>query len=326
MKKIVLGVDVGGTSTKLGLVDREGNLLAESKFMSTEYEFIDGFIESFEKHVDQLVKSIGPDHEMIGIGIGAPNANFYRGTIEYPPNLKWPGITPLASMVKRKFKLPTLLTNDANAAAYGEMIYGGAKGMKDFVVITLGTGLGSGIVSNGQLVYGYAGNAGEVGHTLVNVHGRHCGCGKQGCLETYVSATGIRRTVYKLLADYTVDSKMREVSFEDLSAEMITDAAHAGDEIAIAAFEYTARILGMKLSDVVAHSGPEAIFLFGGLTHAKDLLFMPTAKHFNNNLMPIFKGKVKLMPSELNNKNAAILGSAAMIWKHYEDGDLSTLS
>jgi glucokinase len=320
--KLALGIDVGGTSTKLGLVDEHGELLAETSFPATEYEFVDGFIQSLKRNVQMLIKSATTNVELIGIGIGAPNGNYFKGTIEYPPNLGWKGITPLASMVRASFNLPVLLTNDANAAAYGEMLFGAAVGMKDFIVITLGTGLGSGIVVNSRVVYGHDGFAGEIGHTLVNVHGRKCGCGRQGCLETYVSATGIRRTVYKLLADYTQPSTMRGISFDDLSADMITTAAHNGDEVAMAAFEYTGRILGMKLADAVAHTSPEAIFLFGGLTRAKELLFMPTSKHFKDNLLNIYKDKVSLRYSGLNDKNAAILGSAAMIWKHYLENRL----
>lgn len=315
--KLALGIDVGGTSTKLGLVNQEGDLLAETSFPASDYSEVGGFVSALEKNIEVLKSTAPQSIELIGIGVGAPNGNYFKGTIEFPPNLSWKGITPLASMIKSHFKIPVLLTNDANAAAYGEMLFGAAKGMKDFIVITLGTGLGSGIVVNNRLVYGHDGFAGEIGHTLVNVHGRQCGCGRKGCLETYVSATGIRRTVYKLLADFTQPSSMRGISFDDLSAEMITDAAHNGDEVAMAAFEYTGRILGMKLSDAVAHTSPEAIFLFGGLTRAKELLFMPTSRHFKENLLNVYKDKVQLRYSGLNDKNAAILGSAAMIWKHF---------
>lgn len=320
--KLALGIDVGGTSTKLGLVNEEGELLTETSFPATEYEYVEGFIQALEKNLEVLKGQSTETIELIGIGIGAPNGNYFKGTIEHPPNLGWKGVTPLAAMIKNRFNLPVLLTNDANAAAYGEMLFGDAVGMKDFIVITLGTGLGSGIVVNGRVVYGHDGFAGEIGHTLVSVHGRKCGCGRKGCLETYVSATGIRRTVYKLLADFTEPSSMRSISFDALSADMITEAAHNGDEVAMAAFEYTGRILGMKLSDAVAHTSPEAIFLFGGLTKAKELLFMPTARHFKENLLNIYKDKVQLRYSGLNDKNAAILGSAAMIWKHYLENRL----
>jgi len=219
-------------------------------------------------------------------------------------------------MFQKSFNKPCLITNDANAAALGEMIYGNAKGMKDFLMITLGTGLGSGFVCNGQLLNGHHGIAGELGHTTVNINGRYCNCGKRGCLETYVSATGIRRTVYKLLADHLEPSELRGISFEDLNTKMITDAALRGDIVAKQCFEYTGRILGMKLADAVVHTDPEAIFLFGGLAQAGELIFTPTIRSMEENLMPLFRNKVKVLPSGLQNQAAPILGASSLIWDH----------
>ena len=233
--------------------------------------------------------------------------------------MAWGKITPLATLIGKQYNLPTFLTNDANAAALGEMKFGIAKNMKNFVLITLGTGLGSGIVVNGQLVYGADGFAGELGHTNVNPNGRLCGCGKKGCLETYASATGIKRTVSKLMADMNVSSDLRDISYNQLTGNMITQAALQGDKIALAAFEYTGRILGLKLADTVAHLSPEAIILFGGLTKAGAWLFDPIQKHMEENLFPIFKNKVKLLTSGLEGKNSAVLGASALVWHELEE-------
>ncbi len=317
MVEVVAGIDIGGTNTKIGLIDRFGKTLYESSISTRSYDGIEDFI----KNLSETLKSELNQHsdlKLRGVGIGAPNGNYYKGTIEYAPNLKWKGIVPIVEIFQKHINIPMILTNDANAAAIGEMVFGGAKGMKDFIIITLGTGLGSGIVSNGELVYGHDGNAGEIGHSIVRYNGRQCGCGRQGCLETYASATGIKRTVYKLLADQLNDSLLRSISFNDLTAEMITKAALEGDKIAIAAFEYTAKHLGRKLSDAVTHTSPEAIFLFGGLTNAGDLILNPTRKYFEDNLLEIYKGKVKILFSELNGTNAAVLGAAALMYKELE--------
>jgi glucokinase len=235
-----------------------------------------------------------------------------------PPNLNWNEIVPLASIMEKHYGVPAALTNDANAAALGEMQFGVAKGMKNFLVVTLGTGLGSGFVVNGDIMYGADGFAGELGHVTVNPEGRMCGCGKVGCLETYVSATGIRRTVYKLLADHTEDSEMRRISFDDLTGEMITEAALRGDKIAIEAFDYTSKLLGLKLADTVALTSPEAIILFGGLTRAGAHLLEPTYKYMEQYMMPIFKNKVKLLVSGLTGANTAVLGASALIWNELD--------
>jgi glucokinase len=259
------------------------------------------------------------EYKMYGIGVGAANGNYYKGTIERATNLPWKGIIPVADMFKDEFDLPAIITNDANAAAVGELVYGAAKGMKDFIVVTLGTGLGSGFVANGQLLNGKHGIAGELGHTSVNPAGRFCNCGKRGCLETYVSATGIKRTVYKLLADHLEPSELRGISFDNLNTKMITECAIRGDVVALAAFEYTGRILGMKLAETVVHTDPEAIFLFGGLSLAGDLIFKPTIRHMEANLMPLFRGKVKVLPSALQNQAAPILGASSLVWNYLDN-------
>ncbi|QHL86657.1 ROK family protein [Nibribacter ruber] len=322
MKDVILGIDIGGTNTKFGFLDRDGISLVQGELSTNEGETVHDFLRVLYQEVMTKFKKIEDEANLIGVGVGAPNGNYYTGTIENAPNLKWHGSVPLVDLLKQYFKMPVFLTNDANAAAIGEMVYGGAKNMNNFVVITLGTGLGSGIVVNGQLVYGHDGNAGEIGHTLVNVNGRGrmCGCGRKGCLETYVSATGIKRTVYKLLADSTDYSELRSVSFNDLTAEMITQAAKRGDKIAIDAFEYTGKVLGMKLADTVAHLSPEAIFLFGGLVRAEEFLFDPVRYHMEKNLLHIFKGKVKILPSGLGLNNTAVMGAAALAWNEMERG------
>lgn len=313
MKDIVIGIDVGGTFTKYGFVDRDGNCLYESSINTNSTNGIETFVKEMSEALKSDLLKFS-DFNLKGIGIGAPNGNYYKGTIEFAANLKWQGIVPVVELFKKHFNVPIVLTNDANAAAIGEMLFGGAKKMKDFIVITLGTGLGSGIVSNGEVIYGHDGFAGEIGHTIVKPGGRQCGCGRRGCLETYASATGIKRTVYKLLADSLCESKLRGVCFNDLTAEMITKAAKEGDEIAIESFEYTASFLGQRLADSVAYTSPEAIFLFGGLAKAGDLIFGPTRKHMENNLLAIHKGKVKLLPSGLAEVNAAVMGTAALAW------------
>jgi glucokinase len=319
--KITLGVDVGGTNTKMGFVDREGNILAEAS-MPTKgpdgQDHITAFLPRLYAEIDKLFAPIANETEWLGIGLGAPDSNYFRGTIENAHNFNWGGIIPIVDLIKKQYNLPTVITNDANAAALGEMIFGAARGMKDFIVITLGTGLGSGIVTNGELVYGYSGCAGELGHWTVNYEGRQCACGKRGCLETYVSVTGIRRTVSKLLADNIVHSELRKISQDDLTGEIITQAAFKGDKIALDAFEYTGQILGQKLADAVAFSSPEAIILFGGLANAQDLILQPTLQYMEKNMFHLFKGSCKLLISELLDRNAAVLGSSALIWHELE--------
>lgn len=311
--KLVLGVDVGGTNTVFGLVDQLGNvLLIDSIPTQAENSAENLFSRLFEKF-KELSKDVKEEFELVGIGIGAPNANYYKGTVENPPNLNW-GYVDVISLIKNYSSVPVALTNDANAAALGEMYYGAAKGMKDFIVITLGTGLGSGIVVNGNLVYGHDGFAGEIGHTIYDPQGRQCGCGRKGCLETYASAPGIKRTVMELIANTNLKSRLRSVSYESLDAKLITELALQGDRIALEAFDFTARVLGIKLADAVAHTSPEAIILFGGLANAGDLLLVPTKKYLEENVFHVFRNKVKILKSELNEGKSAVLGAAALIW------------
>jgi len=317
MREVVIGVDIGGTFTKYGIIDRNGNCLIESSIDTNSGNGVEAFLKDATKAFKNDLAKFS-DVSLKGIGIGAPNGNYYNGTIEFAPNLKWKGIVHLVDLFKKNFNVPIFLTNDANAAAIGEMIYGNAKSLRDFIVITLGTGLGSGIVSNGELIYGHDGFAGEIGHTIVRHNGRQCGCGRKGCLETYASATGIKRTVFKLLADSLEESKLRSVSFNELTAEMITEAAKKGDKIALEAFEYTGLLLGQKLADSVAYTSPQVIFLFGGLAKAGNLILEPTRRHLEDNLLNIYKGKVKVLISGMEELNAAIMGAGALAWKELE--------
>ena len=318
MKDLTIGIDIGGTNTKYGIVDREGNVLHQGNIPTPQYEQFQEYFDAMADALRKGISEIPSSSRIVGIGVGAANGNYYTGNIERATNLKWKGVLPLARMFKDEFGVPCILTNDANAAAVGEMIYGNAKNMKDFVVITLGTGLGSGFVCGGVLLNGHHGIAGEVGHTSVNPNGRYCNCGKRGCLETYVSATGIKRTVYKLLADHLEPSELRGISFEDLNTKTITEAANRGDVVAKEAYEYTGRILGMKLAETVVHTDPEAIFLFGGLSMAGDLIFRPTIKHMEANLMPLFRGKIKVLPSAMQNQAAPILGASSLVWDYLD--------
>ena len=312
--EVTVGIDVGGTNTVLGFVDAQGKCLADSSVPTLAHEAASSLVARLAAKIKELHAQLADRSVIVGIGIGAPNANYYRGTVENPPNLSWKGVTPLVALFKEQFDVPVVITNDANAAALGEMRFGAAKGMRDVIVITLGTGLGSGLIANGELIYGADGFAGEIGHTIVDPAGRWCGCGKRGCLETYASATGICRTIFEMLCNSREPSEFRDISFNKLTAKMITEAAHRGDPIALAAFEYTGRILGMKLAESVAHTSPEAIILFGGLANAGDLIFVPTKRSMEEHLMGIFKGKVKLLPSRLPEGNTAVLGAAALSW------------
>jgi glucokinase len=318
MKDVTIGIDIGGTNTKYGIVDREGNVLHQGNIPTTQFEDFQDYFNAMADAIRKGISELPASMKLVGIGVGAANGNYYTGNIERATNLRWKGVLPLARLFNEAFDVPCILTNDANAAAVGEMIYGNAKNMKDFVVITLGTGLGSGFVCGGVLLNGKHGIAGEVGHTSVNPNGRYCNCGKRGCLETYVSATGIKRTVYKLLADHLEPSELRGISFEDLNTKMISEAANRGDVVAKEAFEYTGRILGMKLAETVVHTDPEAIFLFGGLSMAGDLIFKPTIRHMEANLMPLFRGKIKVLPSAMSNQAAPILGASSLVWDYLD--------
>jgi len=319
-KEVAVGIDIGGTNTIFGFVDRDGNILGEDKLKTCDYCEIEVFVAALYEKIMLAAKKTGNRIEIVGYGIGAPMGNINKGTIEYSAGLPWKGIVPLAEIFMRHTKLPVIVTNDANAAAVGEMIYGGARNMKNFVVITLGTGLGSGIVIDGKLLYGHSGFAGELGHTTIRpgLSNRDCGCGKKGCLETYVSATGLKRTLLKIMADSMEPSELRKYSFENLDAEIIHNEAKKGDAIAKRAFTHTGRMLGFKLADLVAHTNPEAIFLFGGLALAGDLIFDPALEYMEENLLSIYKGKVKLLLSELNTRNAAVLGASSLVWSSKE--------
>jgi glucokinase len=286
--------------------------------MSTKaHEEVTMFLEELHQRLSKLIDQVGGIENIKGIGVGAPNGNYYTGNIEYAPNLRWKGIIPLAQMLEELFGLPTVLTNDANAAALGEMTYGTARGMKDFITITLGTGVGSGIVANGQLIYGHDGFAGELGHVIVIPGGRlHPGTGAHGSLESYASATGVTNTALELLeARPNEESMLRNHTAEEIDSKMIYEAAIKGDKLAIEIYEYTGKVLGEALANFVMFSSPEAIVLFGGLTQAGDLIMRPVREHMEKNLLPIFQNKVKLLFSELKESDAAILGASAMAWE-----------
>ncbi len=317
MKEVAIGIDIGGTNIVFGIVDTDGNLIMNDQISTHSFTTPEEFVQYISGKLNSALDEFSDLYTLQGIGIGAPNGNFFNGTIEHAPNLKWKGVIPLVKLFKEHFDVPVFLTNDANAAALGEMIYGGAQEMKDFIVLTLGTGLGSGIIVNGNLVYGHDAFAGELGHTFVYLNsGRICGCGRRGCLETYVSAQGIRRTVLELLAEYTTDSELRDVTPNKMTSEKIYKAALKEDEIALKAFDLTGMYLGIKLSDFVATTSPEAIFLYGGLAKAGDLILRPSRKYLEQNVFGgQYKKKVKLLLSRLNEKNGALMGASALVWK-----------
>jgi glucokinase len=315
--KFVIGVDIGGTNTKFGVVNANGEIVEQDRVLTNETETVQDFIELLHKKMEPMIERAGGASKIDGIGVGAPNGNFYSGTIEYAPNLKWRGIIPLAKMMTDRFGLETKLTNDANAAAMGEMMYGCAKGMKHFITITLGTGVGSGIVIDGKIVLGHDGFAGELGHTIIRPGGRmHKGTGIRGTLESYASATGVRETALELLSDNPqTESLLRDYSINDLiTSQTVYECATKGDKIANEVFEYTGQILGEALANFVMFSSPEAIVLFGGLTKAGDLIMNPTRLAMEANLIQIFKNKVKLMYSKLKEADAAILGASALVY------------
>lgn len=315
MKKIgiTVGIDIGGTNTVFGFVDKSGNCIYESSIPTNAKQSATDLFSRLIPEIKNKFEDFKKDYSLLGIGIGAPNANYYKGTVENPPNLNW-GVINVVELFNKDFDLPVAITNDANASAIGEMLFGAAKGMKDFIVITLGTGLGSGVVVDGKLVYGSDGFAGEIGHTVYDPNGRQCGCGRKGCLETYASATGIKRTVMELLANSNEDSALRNISYNDLESKMIYTSALAGDKLAKEAFEFTGKVLGLKLADAVAVTSPEAIILFGGLALAGDMIITPTKKSMEENLFHVFQNKVKIISSGLPEGNSAVLGAGALIW------------
>ena len=315
-KPYVLGIDIGGTNTVFGMVDARGNVIATSSIKTAKHDKFEDYLDDLHAAVMRMLEANDATDKIHGIGVGAPNANYYTGNIEHAPNLPWKGILPIANMMSEKFGIPVVITNDANAAALGEMTYGAARGLRDFIMITLGTGVGSGIVINGQLVYGHDGFAGELGHTIVRRNnGPPCGCGRTGCLEAYCSATGVARTAREFLEIRNDDSKLRELPIDAITSKDVYDAAVLGDKLAKEIFEYTGNILGEAFADFTVFSSPEAIILFGGLAKSGDLLMRPLRESMEKNMMGIFKGKVKILLSELKEADAAVLGASALGWE-----------
>ena len=317
-KPYVVGIDIGATTAKIGIVDARGNVLDQTAIRSNDTAKSEEFVSNLCDAVKRLVEKNYSLSDVRGIGIGAPNANYYNGTIETAVNLTWGGqqVIPFAQMMTDCIGLPVRLTNDANAAAVGEMTYGAARGMKNFITITLGTGVGSGIVVNGGVLYGHDGFAGELGHvTMVRHNGRLCGCGKTGCLEAYASATGVARTAREKLETTVTPSLLRNIPLEDITSKDVFEAAVQGDELAKEIFEFTGKMLGEAFADFVVFSSPEAIILFGGLTKAGDLLMKPVVQSLNQNLMPMWRGKIKVLFSQLKESDAAILGASGLAWE-----------
>jgi len=317
IKPYVIGVDLGGTNTVFGIVNQRGEVLFDNAIHTKEYDTPEAFVEAGLACLKPIIDQAGGIQNIKAMGIGAPNGNYYNGTIEHAPNLPWKGIIPLGKMFSDALGIPVALTNDANAAALGEMIYGVARGMKNFIVITLGTGVGSGIVINGQLVYGHDGFAGELGHvTMVRgKEGRLCGCGRTGCLETYCSATGVARTAREMLSKTTEPSLLRELDPEKITSLDVSIAAGKGDKIANEIFQFTGKMLGEACADFAAFSSPEAFIFFGGLTKAGDLIMKPIEEAYDKHVMPIFRGKAKFLISSLMSSNAAVLGASALGWE-----------
>ena len=315
-KPYVIGIDMGGTNTAFGIVDARGNVIAGNSIKTAKHSKIEDYIDELYTEITRLIEDNDAQDKIQGIGIGAPNANYFTGIIEDGVNLPWPTPIPLAKLITEKFGIPTIITNDANAAAIGEMTYGAARGLKDFIMITLGTGVGSGIVINGQMVYGHDGFAGELGHVIMKRNnGRTCGCGRTGCLEAYCSATGVARTAREFLDIRKEDSLLRNLPVEEITSKDVYDAAVSGDKIAKEIFEYTGDILGQALADFVTFSSPEAFVLFGGLTKSGDLIMKPVKESLDKNILGCYKGKVKVLVSELKESDAAILGASALGWE-----------
>ncbi|MCI6495134.1 MAG: ROK family protein [Muribaculaceae bacterium] len=316
-KPYVVGIDIGGTNTVFGIVDARGHVVAADSVKTKKHVDFDDYINDLHEGLSRLIKANDAEDQIQGIGIGAPNANYYTGEIINPPNLPWGPIIPLAEKVSKAFGgIPVAITNDANAAAVGEMTYGAARGMKDFIMITLGTGVGSGIVINGQLVYGSDGFAGELGHVIMKRNnGRVCGCGRTGCLEAYCSATGVARTAREFLEIRNEPSLLRNLDIEDITSKDVYDAAMAGDRLAKDIFTFTGTILGEAFADMVAFSSPQAIVLFGGLAKSGELLLKPLKETFEKSVMPVFAGKTKILISELKESDAAVLGASALGWE-----------
>lgn len=315
-KPYVVGMDMGGTNTVFGIVDARGTVISKSAIKTATHDDINLYINDIYIELSKLIDAAGGIDKIKGIGIGAPNGNYYTGNIEFAPNLPWKGVIPFANLMADKFGIPAALTNDANAAAVGEMIYGAARGMKNFIMITLGTGVGSGIVIDGKVVYGHDGFAGELGHVnVMRNNGRLCGCGRTGCLEAYASATGVARSAREILETSTKLSLLRNIPSADITSKDVFDAAMQGDEVAKEIFNFTGKILGEAFADFVAFSAPEAIILFGGLSKAGDLILKPIVENMEKNMLNIWKGKVKVLFSELKEDDAAVLGASALAWE-----------
>lgn len=314
-KELAIGIDIGGTNTKFGIVNHRGDILEKGEIKTDEYPNVHSFIDALHEKLAPMLEKHGTGAVLKGIGMGAPNGNYYTGKIEYAPNLHWQGVVPIAQLTTEKFGVTCKLTNDANAAAMGEMMYGAARGMKDFIMITLGTGVGSGIVANGHMIYGHDGFAGELGHIVVRPGGRkHWSTNAQGSLEAYCSATGITITAKKLRAE-NPKSLLNEIPEEEIDSKAVYDAAMKGDATAIEVFRYTGQILGEALANFIMFSSPEAIILFGGVIKSGDFILNPTREHMEKNLLPIFQNKVRLVFSELKEADAAILGASALVWE-----------
>lgn len=305
--KVIAGVDIGGTNTKIGLVSPKGRVIRYNRFKTGSLPNFEQFILAIVEHINALVL---PNEELIGIGIGAPNGNFYSGSVEHAPNMPFKGILPIRETLKNHFSCRVELTNDANAAAMGEKLYGAAKDYEDFIVITLGTGVGSGIYCNGQLVYGHDGFAGELGHVIVYPGGRLCGCGRRGCLEPYANQRGVLKTLEELKPNFP-ESSLHGI--EPINAKIISDHAHTGDALAIAVFEQTGKYLGFAFANFMAFLSPKAIFLFGGISRAGDLIRKPLIDEMERNMLIVFKDKLEVRFSELSDDDAAILGAAALV-------------
>ena len=315
-KPYVVGIDIGGTNTVFGVVDARGSILYSGSIKTGKYIEIDDYVTALANGLMSVIDQAGGTEMIKGIGVGAPNGNFFNGCIEFAPNLPWKNKVPLAQLISEQVGVPVALTNDANAAAIGEMTYGAARGMKDFIVITLGTGVGSGIVIGGNLVYGHDGFAGELGHVIMRRNnGRPCGCGRQGCLEAYASATGVARTAREFLEIRKDDSLLRDLDPDQITSKDVYDAAMKDDALAKEIFEFTGNILGEAFADFVAFSSPEAIILFGGLTKAGDLIMNPIKQAMDKNMLNIYAGKTKLLFSQLKESDAAVLGASALGWE-----------
>ena len=316
MKPYVIGIDIGGTNTVFGIVDARGVVIASGSIKTAKHSVFDDYVDELYHEITRLMEDNDAVDKVHGIGIGAPNANYYTGMISDGVNLPWPTPIPIADKFRAKFGIPVAVTNDANAAAIGEMTYGAARGMKDFIMITLGTGVGSGIVINGQVVYGHDGFAGELGHMIMKRNnGRQCGCGRAGCLEAYCSATGVARTAREFLEIRNEPSLLRNLPIDTITSKDVYDAATAGDKLAIDVFNYTGEILGEALADMTVFSSPEAFILFGGLAKSGEMLLRPLRAAMDRNMLSIFKGKPKVILSELKEADAAVLGASALGWE-----------